>query len=98
MKVCIIGDGLVGLTLAKVLIQKEFLVDILSNRKNSRIDKTRTLGISKSNIDYFNKKIINIEKISWEIKKIKIYTEKSSNQEILNFSNYNKQVFQHVFG
>ena len=63
MKVCIIGDGLVGLTLAKVLIQKEFLVDILSNRKNSRIDKTRTLGISKSNIDYFNKKIINIEKI-----------------------------------
>ena len=93
MKVCIIGDGLVGLTLAKVLIQKEFSVDILSNRKNNRIDKTRTLGISKSNIDYFNKKIMNIEKILWEIKKIKIYTEKSSNQEILNFSNYNKQVF-----
>ena len=93
MKVCIIGDGLVSLTLAKVLIQKELSVDILSSRKNKKYDKTRTLGISKSNIDYFNKKIINIEKISWEIKNIKIYTEKSSNQEVLKFNNNNKQIF-----
>ena len=93
MKVCIIGDGLVSLTLAKVLIQKELSVDILSSRKNKKYDKTRTLGISKSNIDYFNKNIINIEKISWEIKNIKIYTEKSSNQEVLKFNNNNKQIF-----
>ena len=93
MKVCIIGDGLVSLTLAKVLIQKELSVDILTSRKNKKYDKTRTLGISKSNIDYFNKKIINIEKISWEIKNIKIYTEKSSNQEVLKFNNNNKQIF-----
>ena len=93
MKFCIIGDGLVSLTLAKVLIQKELSVDILSSRKNKKYDKTRTLGISKSNIDYFNKKIINIEKISWEIKNIKIYTEKSSNQEVLKFNNNNKQIF-----
>jgi 2-octaprenyl-6-methoxyphenol hydroxylase len=93
MKVCIIGDGLVGLTLAKVLIQKEISVDILLNRKNNRYDKTRTLGISKSNIDYFNKKIIDIRKIAWEIKNIKIYTEKSSNKEILNFNNKNNQIF-----
>ena len=93
MKVCIIGDGLVSLTLAKVLIQKELSVDILLNRKNNKYDKTRTLGISKSNIDYFNKKIINIEKILWEIKNIKIYSEKSSNQEVLNFNNNNKQIF-----
>ena len=30
MKVCIIGDGLVSLALANVLIQKEIVVDILS--------------------------------------------------------------------
>ena len=59
-----------------MLIQKELSVDILLNRENKKYDKTRTLGISKSNIDYFNKKIINIEKILWEIKNIKIYTEK----------------------
>ena len=96
MKVCIIGDGLVSMALAKVLIQKELSVDILLSRKNNKYDKSRTLGISKSNIDYFNKKIINIEKISWEIKNIKIYTEKSSSQEVLNFSNDNKQIFSIV--
>ena len=93
MKVCIIGGGLVSLTLAQVLIQKELSVDILINRENKKYDKTRTLGISKSNIDYFNKKIINIEKILWEIKNIKIYTEKYSNQEILKFNNNKKQIF-----
>ena len=33
MKVCIIGSGLVSLTLAKVLIQKELFVDILVTKK-----------------------------------------------------------------
>ena len=93
MKVCIIGDGLVSLTLAKVLIQKELTVDILSNRKNNGYDKTRTLGISKSNIDYFNKNIINIKKICWEIKNIKIFTEKYLNKEVLNFNNDDSQIF-----
>ena len=93
MKVCIIGDGLVSLTLANVLIQKQLSVDILSNKKDNKYDKTRTLGISKSNIDYFNNNIINIEKVLWKIKKIKIYTEKNSDQEILNFSNNDEQIF-----
>ena len=92
MKVCIIGDGLVSLTLANVLIKKELTVDILSNRKNNKYDKTRTLAISKSNIDFFNNEIMNIKKLLWEIKNIKIYTEKSLNQEILNFDN-NRQIF-----
>ena len=60
MKVCIIGNGLVGLTLANVLIQKNLSVDILFNSKNKKYSKTRTLGISKSNIDYFNKEKIII--------------------------------------
>ena len=86
MKVCIIGDGLVSLTLANVLIQKDLSVDILFNNKTNKYCKTRTLGISKSNIDYFNKEIINIKKILWEIKNIKIFTENLSNKEILNFT------------
>ena len=93
MKVCIIGDGLVSLTLANVLIQKELAVDILSGKKDNRYDKSRTLGISKSNIDYFNNQIINIEKILWKIKNIKIYTEKNSQEEILKFNNNNQQIF-----
>ena len=93
MKVCIIGDGLVSLTLAQVLIQKELAVDILSSEKDNKYDKTRTLGISKSNIDYLNREIIDIRKISWKIKKIKIYTEKNSKDEILKFDNKNNQIF-----
>ena len=93
MKICIIGNGLVSLTLANVLIQKEISVDIFSSRKNDKYHKTRTLGISKSNIDYFNEEIMDIKKISWEIKNIKIFTEKYFNQEILNFNNNEKQIF-----
>ena len=96
MKICIIGDGLVSLTLAKVLIQKDLSVDILFNSKNKKYDKTRTLGISKSNIDYINKKIVNIKNILWEIKNIKIYSENLSNKEILNFTNDKKQIFSIV--
>ena len=96
MKVCIIGDGLVSLALANVLIQKKLTVDILSRKKNHKYDKTRTIGISKSNIYYFNNEIMNLDKILWEIKNIKIYTEKSSNKEILEFNNNNKQIFSIV--
>ena len=93
MKVCIIGDGLVSLTLANVLIQKNLSVDILFNRKNRRYNQLRTLGISKTNMDYFNKEITNIEKIAWQIKNIKICAESLSNNEILNFSNNDLQIF-----
>ena len=96
MKVCIIGDGLVSLTLANVLIQKELTVDILSNKKKNLTDKTRTLGISKSNIEYFNSEIINIKKILWRINRIKIFSEKDPKKEILEFNDNNKQIFSIV--
>ena len=69
MKVCVIGDGLASFTLANILIKKDISVDIFTKKKNILYDQSRTLGISKSNIDYFNKEVMNIKKISWEIKK-----------------------------
>jgi 2-octaprenyl-6-methoxyphenol hydroxylase len=96
MKICIIGNGLVSLTLANVLTQKNLSVDILFNSKNTKYSKTRTLGISKSNIEYFNKKILNIKKILWEIKNIKVCSENLSNKEILNFTNNQDQIFSIV--
>ena len=96
MKVCIIGDGLVSLTLANMLIRKDLSIDIIFSDKNKRYNKTSTLGISKSNIDYFNKEIISIKKILWEIKKIQISSENLSNNEILKFTNDKKQIFSIV--
>ena len=93
MKVCIIGNGLVSLTLANALIKKNLDVHIISGKKFSHYDKSRTLGISKSNVDYFNNKIVSLQKIPWEIKNIKIFSENLSNKKILDFKNDNKQIF-----
>ena len=93
MKVCILGEGLVSLILAKVLARKALSVDIFYNFKHRKYSQTRTIGITKSNINFLNKNIINIEKILWEIKQIKIYTENFKNEEILNFSNLSEQTF-----
>ena len=70
MKVCILGNGLVSLTLAKALINEGIYVDIISRKKKGIYDKERSLGISKSNIEFFNKNIMNIDKLLWDIKKI----------------------------
>src|SRR6056300_801214 len=93
MKVCLIGDGLVSLTLANILIQKDVFVDIYAPKKNNFKDQSRTLGISKSNIDYFNNQIMSINKILWQIKKIKIFTDKDNKKELLEFDNKDNQIF-----
>ncbi len=93
MRVCIIGSGLSALTLAKALLNENIEVDILISQKKRGINKTRTLGISKSNFDYFNKNIINIEKIIWKLKKIEIFTENLIKEKLINFENNEDQLF-----
>ena len=93
MRVCIIGSGLSALTLAKALVNQRIYVDVVFLNKNYKINKSRTIGISKSNFKYFNKNIINIEKISWKLKKIEIYSENLNNEKILNFENNEDQLF-----
>tara|TARA_A100001015_G_scaffold320955_1_gene449333 strand:+ start:1619 stop:2701 length:1083 start_codon:yes stop_codon:yes gene_type:complete len=93
MKVCIIGNNLTSLALAKALVNKEIFVDILYKYKNISLDKTRTIGLSKSNINFFIKNISNINKILWPIKKIKIFSENSGNKEIIKFNDPNNNLF-----
>ena len=82
MNVCIIGDGLTSLSLAKNLINKKINVHIYQGKKNN-ISPNRTIGISRSNFEFFEKEIHNI-KYKWRIKKIEIYSEKL-NSKIINF-------------
>ncbi len=96
MRVCIIGCGLSALTLAKALVNQNIFVDIISLNKNYNINKSRTIGISKSNYEYFNKNIININKVVWKINKIEIFTDNSKNEKILNFENNKDQLFSIV--
>ena len=92
MKINILGDGLISLTLAKMLVNEGIYVDLIYNRKIKTINKIRTIGIAKTNIDFFNKKILDISKLSWEIDKIEIALEKSKKKSLLNFEN-NKKLF-----
>ena len=83
MTVCILGNSLTALTLAKALVNYKIDVDVLFNKKNYKISSTRTIGISKNNIDYFNNNIINIEKIIWKLKRIEIFSENGTNTKYL---------------
>ena len=63
MKVCILGNGLSSLTLAKALVNQNIYVELIASKKNLKIDQSRTLGISKSNIEFFKKNIINLKEL-----------------------------------
>ena len=93
MKVCILGSGLSSLTLAKALINQNIFVDVISQKRFEKIQKTRTLGISQSNVEFFNKNIININKILWKIKKIEVFTDNLKDEVLLNFENRKSQIF-----
>ena len=62
------GYGLSSLTLAKALVNQNIYV-FISQKKNLKVGQSRTLGISKSNINFFKTNILNIEKILLEVKK-----------------------------
>jgi 2-octaprenyl-6-methoxyphenol hydroxylase len=93
MTVCILGNSLTALTLAKALVNCEIDVDLISNKKNYKINDSRTIGISKNNVDFFNNNIINIKKLIWNIKTIEIYSENLKREKLINFKKKDNQLF-----
>ena len=72
MNICIIGMNLTSLILSKALINIGCSVQIFTFNKKKDNFSTRTIGISKSNINFINKNIINLKiKQFQNIKKIK---------------------------
>ena len=97
MNACIIGDGLTSLSLAKNLINKKINVHIYHQNKIQKLTPSRTIGISKKNLDFFKKEIYKIPKKNcWEIKKIEIYSQKLKNENLLNFENKKNDLFYMV--
>ena len=92
MKVGIIGGGLTSLALAKNLTNLGISTDIIFDKK-IRENKTRTIGISKSNIDYFNSEILNINQFLWKIYRIEILTENFKENKVIEFENNNTCLF-----
>jgi 2-octaprenyl-6-methoxyphenol hydroxylase len=93
MTVCILGNSLTALTLAKALINCEIDVELIYNKKNYKINESRTIGISKNNVDFFNSNIINIEKLIWNIKTIEIFSENLKREKLINFKKNTNQLF-----
>ena len=96
MTICILGNGLTALTLAKALTKQNIYVEVLCNKKELNINKIRTIGISKSNVDYLNKNIINVSNLLWKLRKIEIFTDNLKNEKLINFKKKNEQLFSVV--
>ena len=93
MKVCILGNGLTALTLAKSLVNLKINVEVLYTKENLYFSKTRTVGISKSNINFFNEKIISINSLLWKLKKIEIFSDNLFQEKLINFEKNNEEIF-----
>ena len=93
MRVCILGAGLSSLTLAKALVNQNIYVDLYSQKKINLPHKSRTIGISKSNIDFFNNSIMNVDKIAWKLKKIEIFSDNLGKEKLINFENNHNELF-----
>ena len=85
MKICIIGNGLASLVLARILAKKNIKIDILYNKKNINKNSSRTIGITNENLKFLesNFKLRGLTKNP--INEIKIFNEGNLNKEILNF-------------
>ena len=94
MNVCIVGEGLTALSLAKSLINKKINVHYYYNSRNSNFSSNRTIGISKSNFEFFKEKIFQISKNNyWKINRIEIYTDKIDTENLLKFENDKNDLF-----
>ena len=93
MNICLIGYGIPCLILANVLINKNIKISIFDEYKSKNKFNTRTLGITKDNIDFLKQEKINIEKNAWTINNIKIFNDLYNNKEILNFGPVDNQLF-----
>ena len=97
MNICIIGGGLTSLSLAANLINKKINIYFYHKNKVENLSSSRTIGISKNNLEFFEKEISKIpRKNICEIKKIEIYSNKLTKENLLRFENDKKNLFYMV--
>ena len=98
-KICIIGEGLAGLTTAAILSKQNVNIDFYSGSKKKilTLDK-RTTAISESNFQYIKKNLnLNRNSFFWACKKINLFFEDKT--KIVNFLNFNEKNknFMYIF-
>ena len=93
MNICLIGNSLTSLILAKSLVNKKINITMYYKNKFYMGNNTRTTGISSNNINFIQKEIIKISKsLLWDINQIEVYNKYHDNK-ILNFNEPKKKLF-----
>ena len=97
-KICIVGDGLAGLTVALSLEARNMDIDLYYSKspKDKKRD-SRVTAISSSNFDFLREKIgISNKKLFFPCKKIQLYFE--SDNRFSNFLNFlEKKNLMYIF-
>ena len=91
-KICIIGDGLAGLSAAIILSQKNIKIDLYGSipKKNQFKIDNRTTAISESNYQFVKKEFkFNRQIFFWACKKINLFFE--DEKKIINFLNFTEE-------
>ena len=94
MNICLIGNGLVSLTLARTLVNNKIKVNMYSVGSKKTQNQNRTISISADNWEFLQKEVIKIKNnLAWEINDIEIYNEENRKEKILNFNKSRKKLF-----
>ena len=94
MNICLIGDSLSSITLAKTLVNNKTKVSMYYKNSKKAPNNNRTISISSDNLDFLEKRVIKIKKkLFWEINNIEIFNENNNYNKILNFQNSKKKLF-----
>ena len=89
-KICIIGDGLAGLSTAIILSKENIQIDLYVGTKKTRNLKidNRTTAISESSYKFLRERV-KIKNIFYSCKEINLFYE--DQKKILNFLNFEEK-------
>ena len=93
MNICLIGYGIPSLLLGNILSNKNIKISIFDEKNYVNKVNTRTVGITKNNLEFLKKENIDLKKRVWPIKNIKIYNNEQNSNEILNFGPVKDNLF-----
>ena len=93
-KICIVGDGLTGLTAAFILSKLNIKIDLVAPSFQKKPKDRRTTALSRSNYDFLIKFLGNENaKFFWPSNKINLYHETSDeNKNFMSFQDEGKNL------
>ena len=85
-KICIVGDGLAGLSTTLALKNLDLDIDVFYKKINQSNQDVRTTAISETNFQFLGKHIKFKKDLFWGCKKISLFYENKDKK--INFLNY----------